>query len=265
MFRDALAGDVVFVGSLKKPSAVAEFQLVLSLNHNDAGILGVILMGNAIVKCFKNGFRVVFHAFSRQETLVWENLERIVANLVHHLRCGKKERNGKHLPHIVLARQSPHDFANMVKVMHRFRLAEQQYGRPRYLSANRQFSFVQKHLVAPAIHLFLQFRIVFLEALASLGNRLLVQVVNRSTFDDSLRPVHIRHLPANLFIFAHVQCHKAFAPSAIEMTFPSHRNAARRSRNLEHQHPFPVNFQFVDFAKSVVVRGVLRQVLLQFL
>lgn len=149
LLGDALSRDIILISAVIESATVPKFQLILTLNHDDTGILGIILVGYTVMKGFEYYLVVIFHALAWQETVVRENLERIIPDFVHHLRCCQQERYSKHLAHIVLSCQPPNDLTNMVDEMQRLRLAQKQYGRMCYLAIDGYLCIVQEYFVAP--------------------------------------------------------------------------------------------------------------------
>ena len=186
MLGYAVASNIVFVRTIKETPAVLELQLVLTLNHNDSGIPHVVLVCNAVMESFKYRFIIILHPFTWNQPVVWEYLERIVPDSMHHLCSGQQERYGKHLTHIVLGSQPPNDLADIVKIMHRLRLAKQQDGSLCNLPVYRQLRLVQEHLVTPSVNLFLQFGIVLLETFAGNFYCFFIQICYSGTVHNLL-------------------------------------------------------------------------------
>ena len=88
---DALGADVIVRRAVKETSDVLEDEFGGPLDNEDAFLLGVILMGNAIVEGLENDALVVFGKFQRDHLARWEQSQAEIANTLIECCGGKKE------------------------------------------------------------------------------------------------------------------------------------------------------------------------------
>src|SRR5690606_1049131 len=85
--RRSFVQHVIIWPSLKKTTRIFKNQPIGLLSNNDPRISGVILVGNAVMKCLKHDLLIVFRNFYRQELILRQNAKLYIAYFLIKLRC----------------------------------------------------------------------------------------------------------------------------------------------------------------------------------